>query len=110
MKRRIKNKKSIVKKILEPQLETEAAKRLYEVLAGIEKPDDMARFLRDVLTLEESEEASRRLSAAKLLSEGRSIREIAKTLGVSTTTVVRINYWLHHGMGGYDLALEKLKP
>ena len=98
-----------MKRELEPQLETPAAKRLYEVLAEIDKPEDMANFLRDLLTLEEIEEASRRLLSAKLLKEGKSIRYIAKEIGVSTTTVVRINYWLHHGMGGYDLALEKLK-
>jgi TrpR-related protein YerC/YecD len=98
-----------MKRELEPQLKTKASQRLYEALAGIDKPEEMAAFLRDLLTLEEIEEASRRLLAAKLLKEGKSIRDIAKEIGVSTTTVVRINYWLHHGMGGYSLALEKLK-
>ena len=98
-----------MKRELEPQLETKAAKDLYGVLAAVDKPDEMAAFLRDLLTLEEIEEASRRLLAANKLKEGASIRTIAKEIGVSTTTVVRINYWLHHGMGGYDLALEKLK-
>ena len=98
-----------MKRVLEPQLETKATKDLYEALAAIDKPEEMANFLRDLLTLEEIEEASRRLLAAKLLKEGMSIRNIAKEISVSTTTVVRINYWLHHGMGGYSLALEKLK-
>ena len=97
------------KRELEPQLKTKAAEKLYKVLAEIDKPEEMAAFLRDVLTLEEIEEASRRLLAASLLQKGISIRDIAKEIGVSTTTVVRINYWLHHGMGGYRLALEKLK-
>lgn len=99
-----------MKRELEPQLEMPATKKLYEVLSEIDKPEEMADFLRDLLTLEEIEEASRRFLAAKLLKEGKSIRDIAKEIGVSTTTVVRINYWLHHGMGGYGLALEKLKP
>lgn len=94
---------------MEPQLKTKAAEKLYKVLAEIDKSEEMAAFLRDVLTLEEIEEASRRLLAASLLQKGKSIRDIAKEIGVSTTTVVRINYWLHHGMGGYRLALEKLK-
>jgi len=99
-----------MRRVIEPQLETKAAKDLYRTLAGIDNAEDTANFLRDLLTLEEIEEASRRLLAAKLLKEGKSIRSIAKEIGVSTTTVVRINYWLHHGMGGYGLALEKLKP
>jgi TrpR-related protein YerC/YecD len=98
-----------MKRVLEPELQSKACEKLYKVLAEIDKPDDMANFLRDLLTLEEIEEASRRLLSAGLLKKGKSIRDIAKEIGVSTTTVVRINYWLHHGMGGYRLALEKLK-
>lgn len=90
-------------------MEMPAAKKLYQALAKIDKPEEMAAFLRDLLTLEEIEEASRRFLVAKLLSEGKSVRDIAKEIGVSTTTVVRINYWLHHGMGGYEIALDKLK-
>ena len=98
-----------MKRELENTLITPAAKELYKALAAIDRADSMANFLRDLLTIEEIEEASRRLLSAKLLKEGKSIRYIAKEIGVSTTTVVRINYWLHHGMGGYDLALKKLK-
>lgn len=98
-----------MKRELENTLVTPAAKKLYEVLAQIDKPEEMALFLRDLLTLEEIEEASRRFLAAKLLKEGKSIRVIAKEIGISTTTVARINYWLNHGMGGYKLALDKLK-
>lgn len=86
-----------------------AVKKLYEAVAKIDQPEEMALFLRDLLTLEEIEEASRRLLIAENLKKGKGIRAIAKEFGVSTTTVSRINYWLHHGMGGYDLALEKLK-
>lgn len=97
------------KRELEPQLNTKATRELFLALAMIENPEDMANFLRDLLTFEEIEEASRRLLSASLLQKGKTIREIAKEIGVSTTTVTRINFWLHHGMGGYRLALEKLK-
>ena len=33
-------------------------------------------------------------------------REIAKT-GASTATITRVAHWLHHGMGGYKLILER---
>lgn len=98
-----------MKRTLESQLEMPAVKKLYEAVAKIDQPEEMALFLRDLLTLEEIEEASRRLLIAENLKKGKGIRAIAKEFGVSTTTVSRINYWLHHGMGGYDLALEKLK-
>jgi TrpR-related protein YerC/YecD len=96
-------------KELEPQLKTKATEKLCNALVKIEKPEDMVLFLRDLLTFEEIAEASRRLVAAELLKDGKSIREVAKELGVSTTTVSRIYSWLHHGTGGYRLALEKLK-
>jgi len=96
-------------KRLEENLETKEAKDLYSALAEISDPKEIAFFLRDLLTMEEIEEASRRLQVAKLLQKGETVRNIAKTTGVSSATIVRINYWLHHGMGGYDLALEKLK-
>jgi TrpR-related protein YerC/YecD len=98
-----------MKRELEPQLKTKATAKLYKVLASINQSEEMADLLRDLLTLEEIEEASRRLLAAELLNEGKTIREIAKEIGVSTTTVTRINFWLHHGTGGYRLALKKLK-
>ena len=97
------------KRELETQLNTKATQKLFNVLAKVDKPDEMASFIRDLLTFGEIEEASRRLLAAELLQKGKSIRDVAKELGVSTTTVVRINFWLHHGMGGYRMALEKLK-
>lgn len=36
-------------------------------------------------------------------------REISKKTGSSTATVTRVAYWLHHGMGGYDLVLDHMK-
>lgn len=96
-------------KELEPQLKTEMAAQLYEAVAALNQPEKVATFLRDLLTLEELDEAIRRFEVAKLLSAGKTVREIAKATKMSSATIVRINYWLHHGMGGYGLALEKLK-
>lgn len=98
-----------MKRELEPSLQMPAPKKLYEVLANLSDTTQVADFLRDVLTLEEIEEASRRLLIAENLKKGKGIRLVAREFGVSTTTVSRINYWLHHGTGGYDLALTKLK-
>lgn len=93
---------------LEPQLNTGGAKELYNALAQIEDPDNMAYFLRDLLTIEEIEEAIRRFEAAKMLKQGRTFREISSKTKMSSTTIARINYWIHHGTGGYRKALEKL--
>jgi len=93
---------------LEPQLATTKADRLYAALADMSSTDDVKAFLRDVLTVEELEEAIGRYEAARLLSEGLSYRSIASETGMSTTTVTRIAYWLHHGTGGYRRALLRI--
>jgi len=36
-------------------------------------------------------------------------REISDKTGSSTATVTRVAHWLHHGMGGYDLVLDRMK-
>ena len=97
-----------MEKQIEPQLNTKEAKDLYSVLAKLKKPQEIAEFLRDLLTLEEIEEAIRRFQVAKLLDKGETFRQIALKTGMSSTTIARINYWLHHGTRGYRSALRQL--
>jgi TrpR-related protein YerC/YecD len=94
---------------LEPQLNNEFNNDLFGVMSMINEPGEMASFLRDILTIDEIEEISKRLRVAKLLRKKVTVREIAKRTRMSSATISRINYWLHHGMGGYEIALEKLK-
>jgi len=67
---------------------------------------DVANFLRDILTIKELEEFANRLEMARLLKTGMSYKAIAKKLKVSTTTVTRTAHWLFHGCGGYEKALK----
>lgn len=98
-----------MKRELEPQLKSEKAQKLYKILAELSKPDDIAAFLRDIMTLEELDETIRRFEVASLLKQGKTNRDIVQQTKMSSATISRINYWLHHGTGGYDLALKKLK-
>ncbi|PIW07234.1 hypothetical protein COW38_03135 [Candidatus Collierbacteria bacterium CG17_big_fil_post_rev_8_21_14_2_50_45_7] len=45
-----------------------------------------------------------------LLNSGVPYLDIAKQVGVSTTTVTRCALWLHHGQDGYKTALSRLHP
>jgi len=66
------------------------------------------KFLRDLLTIAEIKELTKRFQIAKLLyREKPSYQEIAKKVGVSTTTVTRVAHWLHHGENGYKIILER---
>lgn len=77
-------------------------KFLAESFLKLKKQQEVANFLRDLLTIKEMEEFANRLEMAKLLKEGMSYKAIAKKLKVSTTTVTRTAHWLFHGCGGYE--------
>lgn len=70
---------------------------------------EFKQFIRDLCTLEEIEAMAKRWQAVKLIDEGLPYRDIAKKLGLSTTTVARVSHWLHHGRGGYKLVLGRLQ-
>lgn len=94
---------------IETELETSELAKLYNVLVQLRDPQEVAKLLRDLLTLEELQEAGRRFTVAQRLSKGETQRKIAAETGVSTATVSRVNSWLHHGTGGYGLALQCLR-
>lgn len=97
-----------MKREIETQLKNDDMAKLYNVLAELSDPKEIALLLRDLLTLEELQEAGRRLAVAQRLNNGETQRSIAAQTGVSTATVSRVNSWLHHGTGGYGLALQRL--
>ena len=84
-------------------------KNLARAFLSLKTERDMLNFLRDLCTLDELEEFATRLEIAKLISCGTPYRDIAKKVDVSTTTVSRVAQWLHHGEGGYQLALHRIK-
>ncbi len=81
---------------------------LVKALTMIKNNQDMANFLRDLMTLPEIEEFANRLEIARLLLKGESYQAIAKQVGVSTTTVTRTAHWLFNGCGGYWKVFQKL--
>jgi TrpR-related protein YerC/YecD len=94
---------------IEKELGTGDMLKLYQVLAELDDPQSVAKLLRDLLTLEELQEIGRRFTVAQRLSKRETQRSIAADTGVSTATVSRVNSWLHHGTGGYGLALQCLR-
>lgn len=83
---------------------------LYQAILKLKTTQEVAAFWRDLLTLKEIRTFAKRWQMAKLLYQGLPYAAIAKKLSVSTTTVTRTAYWLHHGRGGYQLILKRLYP
>lgn len=94
---------------IDPEWRTPSSETLFAALANLADTDEIGRFLRDLCTRRELEELSARWTVVELLDAGLSYRRIAEATGVSTTTITRINEWLHHGTGGYRIALDRSK-
>jgi len=94
---------------MEKQLTTKQATDLFEAIISLKSGKECKAFLRDVCTLSEIEAMIERFQVAKMVKNNVPYREISKKIGSSTATVTRVAHWLHHGMGGYDLVLDRMK-
>ena len=88
---------------------TPQLKKLSQAFLSLKNEVEVLNFLRDLCTLEELEEMSKRWEAVQMLEDGTPYRAIAEKTGLSTTTVTRISHWLNHGEGGYQIALKNTK-
>ena len=85
-----------------------STRELFKAMVSLKTPHETRQFFRDLCTPEEIDEMVRRWQVAKHLAKGESYREIADKVDVSTSTVTRVAHWLHSGMGGYQLILQRL--
>lgn len=76
-------------------------KELVDEFLSIDSPEDMADFLRGVLTSSEQEEIPKRLQIIKLLKAGIPQKEISQRLGVGIATVTRGSKEVKKGRFGY---------
>lgn len=85
---------------------------LIEAFSTLEKKQEIQDFLRDLLTLSEIKEASKRLQIAKRLWQGgQSYIEISEELETSTSTVTRVaDFLFKKGLNGYQSVLKRLHP
>jgi len=82
---------------------------LIKAILSLETSDETERFLRDLLTSGEIVEFAKRLKTARMLAQGIHYTTISEETGLSSTTIARIQHWRKHGMGGYKLALSRLR-
>ncbi|SRR5258708_1643212 len=89
---------------------TKNDKELIKALSELKGEKEVAAFLRDLLSVSEIEEFSKRFQVAKLLWTTKlSYIEIAKLVGTSTTTVTRAAHWLYkESWRGFATILMKM--
>ena len=90
---------------MRPELHSE----ILEILAAMDRSEDVRRFLMDLLTPSEVESLSERWAIVRALAEGKTQRSVRDELGVSVTTVSRGSRQLKYGEGGFELALNLLE-
>lgn len=81
---------------------------LFNAILKLKNVDEVANFMRDLLTEQEIESFSSRWEVAKELDKGKSQRKVSEETGVALSTVTRVNLYLKRGMGGYRLLLNRL--
>ena len=74
----------------------------------LQTPEECFSFFEDLCTISELTEMSRRLQAAKMLSDNCIYSEIAAQTGLSAATISRVNRCLKYGSDGYLTVLERL--
>jgi TrpR-related protein YerC/YecD len=83
-------------------------RQLLDAIFDCPNRDDLARLLRDLLTLEEIEEVSMRLEVAKLLFTKVPYSQIQTKTKFSSTTIARVSNWLKCGADGYLRAFKRM--
>ena len=83
-------------------------KLFYKSFLQLKTEDEVRRYLRDLLTIQEINEFSERLAVADMLNSRVTYAKITKQTSMSSTTIARINKWLKNGRDGYKLVLGRL--
>jgi uncharacterized protein YerC len=82
---------------------------LYTAANAVKGRDAVKMFLRDLLTKSERIMLGRRILIARLLLSGNTYEEVGRRLGVSRTTISRIEHWLEDEFPGYEQAIKGLE-
>ena len=81
---------------------------LFEGILTLRTVEDCENFFGDLCTKTELREMSKRLFAAKLISDGAKYADIVEQTGLSTATITRVNGCLRDGNDGYVQVLDRL--
>ena len=70
---------------------------------------DLAKFIEDLFSPEETLDLAQRLKIGKLILEGKTYEEIAALIPVSTSTISKIGQVIKFGKGGLAIACKNIK-
>jgi len=89
-------------------LKSEQNDKLFETILKLKTVDDCYMFFEDLCTYKEIEAMAQRLTAAKLLSQGKTYEQITEITDISSATLSRVSKCLQYG-GGYKKFIKQNK-
>ena len=79
---------------------------LFELIASIKTADDCRLLFEDLCTCNEIELMAQRISAAKLLVQGKTYQQVTDSVEISSATLSRVSRCVRYGEG-YNKFLKK---
>ena len=99
----------VSKKNVNRQIEAKIFKSLYQVLADLKNPLDVAKFIEDVLSETEKTVLAKRLAIAWYLTKNRPYELIRQELKVSSATIAAVQHLLDGKKAGMLLAVKTME-
>ena len=81
---------------------------LYKEILKLETVEEAEKFFDDLCTIKELESMSQRLTAAKMLLDGKTYNEIVEDTDISSATLARVSKCVRYGNGGYKNIISKM--
>ena len=72
---------------------------LYQLIAGIQDPEQIRALFDDLCTRKEIENMAERVYAAKLLMEGKTYNQVIAQANISSATLSRVSRCVQYGKG-----------
>ena len=81
------------------KFDEEMIHELYQAFVKIDSLEDCALLLEDLCTRKAVEQMAQRLSAARLLMEGKTYTQVMEQTGISSATLSRVSRCVQYGAG-----------
>lgn len=82
-----------------PTTNEQKIQALYELIAGIQDPEQIAALFDDLCTRKEIDNMAERIFAARLLMEGNTYNQVMAQSNISSATLSRVSRCVQYGKG-----------
>ena len=91
----------------ESKMKSEETDHLFQAILSLKTEEECYRFFDDLCTFSEILAMRQRFHVAEELYAGNTFSNISDKIGVSSTTITRVNRCLHYGADGYKTVLDR---